>query len=274
MDFDIVIAGEAESTTFYKILLYGSSGAGKTWAASTSPKPLYILCERQGMATVRRANPKAGVVHVTTAQQLRDILKAVIGGQLDDYDTLVFDGLTEIQRLFRDEIVTGRQVGADFTFTDWRILLERMRRFTRTLRDLEKHVVCTCLATEEVEQATGRRWITLKLEGSISEEMPGYFSVVGYVFKEQILDGDKAGQIAHQVMLDGPSNVLCKPVFPLRGIMGPDLSRWFQLMLHGTAEEADAESTPSPTEKKKRGRRSRKSNTNITDTSETTEEAA
>ena len=41
-------------------------------------------------------------------------------------------------------------------------------------------------------------------------------------------DGDMV--FTHNVMLEGPSRIMCKPVHPLKGVQNTNLTEWFQLI--------------------------------------------
>lgn len=133
-------ASEATSVWF-KLLLYGNSGAGKTWRAcqvrrhGDRRKVLGLLTEANGVQSARHANPsillpswpltkkeKKGneVVEVpvldtagkpvirhyaSTMEEVREVLRAVINREIPDLDALVVDGLTEIQAMMKDEMI-------------------------------------------------------------------------------------------------------------------------------------------------------------------------
>jgi hypothetical protein len=211
-----------------KILLHGNSGAGKTWASTTAPEPYFLLTEANGLPTIRQANPNAVVVNATNMNVVREFFSEAMSGtfQAAGCRTIVVDSLTEIQRMMRDEIMAGRENYADFSMKDWGELTERMRRFVRLLRDLPYHVVATALASV-TEDDTGTRYIIPQFQGrAIPNEIAGYFSVVGYVFKREVENEEGEKEILHRVMVEGPSRILCKPCAPLTGVLEGDMSNW------------------------------------------------
>ena len=133
----------------YKILLWGNSGAGKSWAAASSGGgDVFILAtERNALQSIKHSNPDARVLYAGDVAGVRDVLKAAMTGELAEAGArvLVIDSLTEVQRLIKDEIIASKG-GADLTIQDWGTLTEKMRRLLRTIRDLPFHVVCTALA--------------------------------------------------------------------------------------------------------------------------------
>lgn len=111
------------------ILIFGPSGNGKTHSATVGGRPFVLLMERNGIPTIRRANPNAGILLVgfdkegkplpredglpivdgkpdpgASIAQVRNIVRAAMNGELRaaGYDRLVVDSLTELQRLFID----------------------------------------------------------------------------------------------------------------------------------------------------------------------------
>jgi len=51
-----------------KVAILGASGAGKTEWAARSPRPLILLTEPQGLASITNANPDALVVIIETCE--------------------------------------------------------------------------------------------------------------------------------------------------------------------------------------------------------------
>jgi hypothetical protein len=210
-------------------LLYGDPGAGKTHAASLAPRPLVLLTEKNGMTTIRRANPDALVVEVSNVADLREVVGMAMRGDLPDRRrSLVVDSLTEVQRLFRDDIMASKPAGQTFSLQDWGTMAEKMRRFMRTLRDIPYHVVATALAENVTSDADGVRYVQPAFDGKkTGNEVAQYFNGVAYLFKRQAQDDDGNNVVLHQAMLDGPTRYTCKPVHPVTGVMEPRLDQWF-----------------------------------------------
>ena len=55
--FNIINAGQARSSTTIKGLIYGDSGSGKSFLAATAPRPLVLLTEKNGQASISHSNP-------------------------------------------------------------------------------------------------------------------------------------------------------------------------------------------------------------------------
>lgn len=232
------------------LLLYGHSGAGKTWLGCQPEKVLVVLLEQNGQASILAGNPGALVLDVvgiakarnlTTLAVFRDILTQAQAGVFEAMGIRVFtlDSLQEAQRLIKDEhlqelerAAVGRGLtGKDLvkaTSPDWQYLKERTRRLCRVLRDLPHDVVCLALAkVDEERDEDGNVLSTLLrpgLEGAIHNEVMGYFSAVGYVHKV-VTGKDAMGQPVeeHRVLFSAPSTrCLVKKCATLPGLAHAD----------------------------------------------------
>ena len=226
MKFQIVNAGKQKKQTTIKCLLYGDTGAGKSYLAVTSPKPLVLLTEPNGQASIMHSNPGADLIHITSAQMLGDVLNSITTSpeQWAKYDTIVIDSLTEVQRLCKDDLTNkGRHA---MKLQDWGKLADYMRRFIRVLRTIPKHIVCLALLETTFEEGTGTRYLKPAFDGKkTSGEIGQFFNFVGFLYVAQNKDKNKTSRY---LMLEGQQNVMCKPTYPLTGtIIDPNISQLF-----------------------------------------------
>lgn len=286
-------ASEATSVWF-KILIYGNSGAGKTWRAcqarrkGDSRKVLGLLTEANGVQSARHANPdillpswpltkrhrgedgsssetpvldakgKPMVRHYAlTMDEVRDVLKAVINREIPDLDTLVVDGLTEVQAMMKDEMIGLKELAVRdgkakkgtevFSQADWGELNEKMRRFMRSLRDLPINVVSTALAdveTEEVGESRVRYTIPSFQGRKLHNQAAAFQNVVAYCYTSSSRDKKGARQIERLAMVEGPETIQCKPAHPLTGVLEIPLYEWMDLLTQGpTAAKVGRELT-------------------------------
>jgi hypothetical protein len=220
----------------YLIGLYGDSGAGKTWLAASAPNPVVLLTEQNGEQSLRLSNPGASYVVVSTAEEVRDFLRMAQDGTLaaEGFESIVLDGLTEIQQLIRDEIA-ARKGGDEFTIADWGELTDKMRKLMRLLRTLagRYHVVCTMLAEEEF--AGEVKHVRPAFQGrKLANEVMQFFSAVGYVFKRPA-KGETSG-VEHVAMFDGPARIKSKNCHPLRGARPGPITDWIADLRSGNAD--------------------------------------
>lgn len=229
-------AGDMSADEIYvKGLLFGDPGSGKTWAAVTAPSCLVLLTEQNGMTSVRGSNPDALVVHCADIGEVRKYLTMAVKDELRSHGikTIVIDSLTEVQRLFKDEIF-AQKGGRDTLFTqaDWGSLTEKMRQFMRTLRVLKYNVVCTALAQSTIEESTGIRYVLPSFEGKrLPAEVSQYFNFVGYMAKKETTDEEGKNQTLHRALLSGGERYMTKPCHPLSGVSEVNLSEWFSSII-------------------------------------------
>lgn len=211
-----------------KILLHGDSGAGKTFCAVSSPKPLVLLTERNGLVSIKHSNPEAVVAVCNNAKEVRDVFGQVLKKGLKHFgcETLVVDSLTEIQRMFKDEIIEKSNKKL-FSLQNWGELTETMRKFMRMLRSLDCSMVCTALSQYIQEEDTNR--ILPAFEGQKTpQEIAQYFSAVGYVFRSTSKDEKGISSFSHRIMFEGPTRVTCKPCAPISGIVDANMADIFK----------------------------------------------
>jgi len=220
------------------ILIYAPPGAGKTHTAVMGGRPLVVLMERNGLTTVRRANPDAQVLVVDSVREVRDVVLAALHGEVGKagFDRIVFDSLTEFQRMLKDEILSDKgEEGATFSLQDWGILTDRMRKFLRTIRSMPIAVVATALAAE-TQDDTGKVMIRPAFEGrKTSAEVAQFFSAVGVAIKRVSTSQEtKEVTAQYRTMFDGPSTFLTKSCGDgVCGVVDPDVVGWLASMQGG-----------------------------------------
>lgn len=228
--FQIIKAGKAAQNTVIKGLVYGESGAGKSFLAATAPKPLILLTEMNGQASIMHSNPEASIIHIKNDVMLAEILKDIDENPKDwqDYDTVVIDSITEMQRLIKDRLTNNGR--GQMSLPLWGKLADNMRALIRRIRGLKKNVVCIALLESQIEEETGQRHLKPAFEGKkTSGEIAQYFNWVGFLYTtvEQADDGNgnKVNATVRNLMVEGPARVMCKPSYPLTGtIQNPNIS--------------------------------------------------
>lgn len=251
---------ESDMTAYSALLLFGHSGTGKTMAAVAAaddldfdfdaywngdsddapvgdPGVYLIACEPQAIKAARLANPqlrKDGAVLCTTYDKLQEQIRLAASGKLVElgFNRCVVDGVTEAQRIIKDNIV--REVMAEieasgeskkyrenwFDQDDWGYLKERTRRLCRALRMIVQHMdlVVTALEDEREDKDAGERLVLAKQEGTVGKELNQYFNAVGRLRKQP--NGDK---IDHVVEFKLPQRYLTKGFGPINGRQRPNV---------------------------------------------------
>ena len=213
----ITEAKEHRDIVYCNILIYGQTGAGKSWLAATAPKPLVLLTEANGHASVAHSNPDALVVPVRTMDEMDIVLRSIHTGEMQQahqFETLVIDSMTELQRLLMVKIL-ARSNRTKMQLADWGDLANEMVRYIRAIRDLPCHVVCTALQDSYVDDDSGKRFVQPSFQGKKTVSVIAqFFNAVGLLYKRQ---GE--GAISERlIMWDGPEWVMCKPCHPLAGV--------------------------------------------------------
>ena len=254
-------AGKADPNAAIKGVLFGHSGAGKSYTGATAPKPAILLTERNGLQSIRASNPDAAYSYCSTIGEVRDFVMSAHNGELQKagYETLVIDSLTEVQRLIMDDIALTLATNAKWGFDEWREMTERMRRFMRMIRDLDMHVLAICLADRRTDEGGGNIHVAPSFQGKkIADEVAQYFNFVGYQFKRAGTDGEGNPTTDYRVMFNGPDRYVCKSCHPLTGICEPNVSAWFDTIVEanrdgGTGAPTEpAKPTPAPRRRTRR----------------------
>lgn len=85
------------------VTICGDAGTGKTSLAAAFPKPIFIRAEDGMQAIPKKWRPDAFPV-LTKVEQLWEQITAVIHEE-HDYQTLVIDSVTALERMFVDEVM-------------------------------------------------------------------------------------------------------------------------------------------------------------------------
>lgn len=178
-------------------------------AAVDSMSPVLFIDVEGGIKTVRHDFPDIKVVRVrdrfddkgrlvkTSWEVLADIYEDLRKGVA--YKTVVVDSLTEAQKMAMYSVM-ARTVQNDPTRDpdipaqrDWGKSGEMVRRMVRAFRDLDCHVLFTCLENQVKDANDGSVTIVPSLPGKLAFEIAAFLDVVLYMYarSENLEDGQK-----------------------------------------------------------------------------------
>src|SRR6218665_1110488 len=141
----------ADVTTFHSYAFYGRAGSGKTTLASSFPKPL-LLVDVRDKGTDSIADVKGiEVLEIETLDDLEELYYA-LKDHPERYKSLVFDTVTELQKIVMASVIKGKSKGKKVDLSrlgDWGTMAKRdwgdvaaiMNKWIADFRDLDMHVV-------------------------------------------------------------------------------------------------------------------------------------
>lgn len=131
-------AAEAKTRSGTTWLIYGAFGVGKTPLASCFPDPWMWDCEA-GSGSVLTDLPITVVESWTDIMELTQAAQTAkenivrIGGKELKVRTIIVDTVGELSRIMVGSIKGAKELA---TLPDWGLMVERVRKTTRALRDL------------------------------------------------------------------------------------------------------------------------------------------
>ncbi len=188
----------SESPEFINMLVYGNPGVGKTVLAGSADavpelRPVLILDVEGGTFSIRERYPDVDVVRVQTWPDMQKVYDALY--KMDhDYQTVVLDSLTEIQKFSMYRIMASvlkehpdRDPEVP-SIREWGKNIEQIRRLVRAFRDLPMNVVFTALAATDKDNKTGLVTTRPSLSGKLAMEVGGFVDILLYMYIKRVDD--------------------------------------------------------------------------------------
>jgi hypothetical protein len=181
-----------------RYLVYGASGSGKTTAAATFPRPLFVDCEG-GLLSVQAR----GVDYVRCGS-VSDVVEALnlARTHAGEFGTVVVDSLTEVARLVVE--ATARrtdQLGKASapSLAEWGRCVQVIRQLVRGFTSLPMDVVFTALPRQVRAPSGEVRAINPWLPGRLADEVAAGMDFVLFLYGQE--DEDPKGERSYQRML-------------------------------------------------------------------------
>ncbi len=169
-----------------KMLIYGGSGVGKTYLATTAPKPVVLAAE--GLFTLRKYKIPCIVIDKwETLQNAHEWLK--LGEH--DYETVIVDSLNEVQfvnQLHLLETASHKRM----TQGDWGDNILDLQKMVRAFRDLPMNVIFTC-ALDEFTSDKGLHQQPAISTKKLPNDILNIFDFVGLLVAQETDQKDEKG---------------------------------------------------------------------------------
>lgn len=241
LDVQTLGRGSEKERVCADILIYGRSGAGKTYEAATAPKPYIMSPDPTGHKSVPYAIP--GKI-TRKIDDIREVINGFYQGG-HGYKTLIIDGLSFIHDMYVREIgqYFHDNMGAkdpDLMPIQGRMkILNQYRAFLRAAVDLTQvdppedrvHVVFTTLE-ERLKEADEAPFTIRPLFGSnkMNEQFPAFFSVVTYITPSGTEDDEGNPDTTRYMLFTESKGILARDrlgIFPSKGV-APNLSKYLK----------------------------------------------
>jgi len=188
-----------------KVLGYGKTGTGKTYWGAAAPRPLILLREEQGLATIVERNPDATVIVIESWQDFVDVYSLVktaevttasngqpachitLNGESIYFQSLVVDSFTDMQKLMVAHVkgVDSNELEGegDISIKQWGRIINVTEHVLQDQRAIPCNTVFICLA-EMAQDDLNRVMMAPALYGKrLPAEMGQFFNAVGYFTK-------------------------------------------------------------------------------------------
>ena len=209
---------------YAKILVFGESGSGKTYFASTydNDKVLFINVKAEsGMMTLRALGADIDVLDVDSYSDMKEAVEWIKANG-SKYDVLYIDSLSQWQKNLEKEVPeTGNK------FAKWNTIKEYTKEVVNSFKNLPFHVVFTCEIKKDKDENQGDIIYNPSLLGSSRDEIPYWFDEVYYFtrFQQKIND-----PIAYKALTSAAMKYPCKSRLRLpANIDNPNLKEIIEL---------------------------------------------
>lgn len=209
---------------YAKILVFGESGSGKTYFASTydPEKTLFINVKSEsGLLTIRALGVDMDIMDVENYKDMKDAVEWIKANG-SKYDVIYIDSLSQWQKNLELEIPeTGNK------FAKWNTIKDYTKEIVNSFKQLPFHIVFTCEIKTDKDENSGDILYKPSLLGSSRDEIAYWFDEVYYFtrFQNKISD-----PIAYKALTSAAMKYPCKSRLRLpQNIDNPNLKEIIEL---------------------------------------------
>lgn len=177
-----------ENIDYFKCLLYGVPGSGKTKLACEAPNAL-LLDTEHGSRTLKNHPELSGVkvLKIKSVKDLSDVFWELKDGGFPEYKTVIVDTLSELQKRALDEALKKNSATNPKldpyvpAGTDYQRNTEQIRRLVMSYRDLDRNIIFTAHEVEEKDDSDGIIKVRPALTPKVNQTVYGLMDLIGYL---------------------------------------------------------------------------------------------
>ena len=256
------------------VLVYGTTGTGKTALGVSAPDPVILLSERQGFETVRdharrlgkpmpptfwiqnreqlahavhclqvEADPIPAMLALLMKDKSESVAKAVATLPYKRPKTVVFDSVTDVMQIIWDGVVEQSPLKKakdglpDTSMRHWGAMSTRGKAFIRQCRDLPYNVLFLALLDDrEVGEEDERSRVIQPMlpMRGLPSMLAAACNAVGIARVRAVRKKDEQTEMQHTIQFAGPDYMMTKPLRPLRDVEAPNMSQWLDRLSNET----------------------------------------
>lgn len=165
-----------------KMIVFGQSGAGKTFLAKTIKEKTLILSAESGLLSL--VGEKIDYVEVKTIRDLEEVYAFIMRDQGKTYQWVYIDSISEIS----DTLLANLKVefvGSKDTFKVWDKYGEKLLSMIKSFRDIPFVNVVFTARQAMKDNSAGIKQTTADLSGKVGANISHYFDEVFYLFVQE-----------------------------------------------------------------------------------------